>query len=71
MAQLSEPTIAARRPAASLPTQQRTALAGCSVWRRIISQSETLRIAMASKTCRRKTLEMSIPPYYLAFRDRN
>jgi hypothetical protein len=23
------------------------------------------------KTCRRKTPEMSIPPYYLAFRDRN
>jgi hypothetical protein len=26
---------------------------------------------IASKTCRRKTLETPIPPYYFAFRDRN
>jgi hypothetical protein len=37
-AQLSEPRTAGRRPTAPLPVQQRTALAGCSVWRRIIAQ---------------------------------
>jgi len=30
-----------------------------------------LRLTLASKTCRRKTLEMLILPYYFAFRDRN
>jgi hypothetical protein len=37
-AQLSEPRSAGRRPSPPLPIQQRTTLAGCSVWRRIISQ---------------------------------
>jgi hypothetical protein len=70
MAQLSEPTIAARRPAAPLPTQQRTALAGCSMWRRIISQSDIAH-RNGKQNLPPKTLEMPIPPHYLAFRDRN
>jgi hypothetical protein len=69
MAQLSEPRTASRRPA---PIQQRTALAGCSVWRRIIAQmSDTLRRPLASKNLPPKMLEMPILPHYFAFRDRN
>jgi hypothetical protein len=31
----------------------------------------TPHITGASKTCSEKTLEIAIPPHYLAFRDRN
>jgi hypothetical protein len=47
------------------------ALAGCSEWQRIITKSETLRVAQASKNLPPKTPEMPIPPHYFAFCDRN
>jgi hypothetical protein len=69
--QLSEPTIAGRRPATPLPVQQRKSLAGCSVRQRIIAQIRDIAHRTGKQNLPPKTLEMPILPYYFAFRDRN
>jgi hypothetical protein len=67
---LSEPAIAGHSPAAPLCIQRMTSI-GDSGFARIIANVCHATHWRGKQNLRRKALETSILPYYLAFRDRN